>query len=195
MSKSRVFGQQVEIFLSKDGSTLERLGEIDNFSSKSTPVVKENASLGESGKGTIAVLDNGGTLSFEAKESGADVESLFVLLEGHYRASSQAGKRGASPYFEIRKKTTYDDGSVKTIIFEGVALHDDESSVGGRTEEVQEKWQGTYKRRSIQATAGFALEDFGRAVSIASSALSNLVNLQGATVRSDASYKERSVLS
>lgn len=194
MSKSRVFGQQIEIFFSKDGNTVNRIGEIDNFSHKSKDVVKENTSLGEGGIGTIDVLDGGGTLSFEAKSSGAEIVALFALLKNHYRADGQAGKRGKAPYFEVRKVVNLDDDSTYTLKFHGVVLHDDESSVGGSKEEDQEKFQGTYKKLTIETTNGHASDDAVNAFSIVSEAIANHVNLQGATVTNNEAYKERSII-
>lgn len=194
MSKSRIFGQQIEIFFSKDGNNIERIGEIDNFSYKSKDVVKENTSLGEGGIGSIDVLDNGGTLSFEAKSSGAEIVAMFMLMKNHYRADGQAGKRGRSPYFEVRKVTTLDDDSTITLKFHGLVLHDDEASVGGSKEEDQEKFQGTYKKATIETSGGHASEDVVKAFSIVSTAIANFENLQGATVTDQDGYKERSII-
>jgi hypothetical protein len=115
MSKSRVYGQQVRLFFSKDGVTGEHFAEIDNFSAKHNDVVKKNSSLGETGVGSIDVLDDGGTMSFEAKKSDSALVNYFIMQSKQNRANGVAGERGKTPYIKIIKQVTI-DGSVENYI-------------------------------------------------------------------------------
>ena len=91
MSKARLYGQQVEIFINDGTSEVQRLGEVMSFNYKSTDVVKKHSSLGETGVGTIDVLDDGGTLSFELDKSDSKFASFFSLMHAHLRGGDKAG--------------------------------------------------------------------------------------------------------
>lgn len=150
MSKPRIYGQQVQIFFSTDGTTFgERIGETNSFESKADHIVKEHSSLGDVGIGTIDVLDNGGTLTMSLDKTDAKFDSFFMNLENHIRAGGQAGKRGKVPYLAIKREETLVDGSVMRTIYEGVVIHSPDDSVTGRTEVAQLKLQGKYKRRRL----------------------------------------------
>lgn len=178
MSKQKVYGQQTEIFID-DGSGLKRLGEITSFNYKFTDIVKKHSSLGESGVGTIDVLDDGGTLSFEADKSDSRLSTFFSLAHTHLRGGSKgkAGRRGKAPYFRIEARFTYTDESDERIIFEGVALHDNEGSVSGRTEVFSEKFQGTFKTSYVSNNGGEASVSGAEGQTILSTALLQLANL------------------
>jgi hypothetical protein len=57
-SSNRVFGQQLTIFVNIDGND-HYVANIDSFNWKFDNVVKTNAALGQAGKGTIDVIDDG----------------------------------------------------------------------------------------------------------------------------------------
>lgn len=183
MSKMRTYGQQVLLHLSADGSNFGfKLGEITSFSHKATPVVKTHSTLGETGIGSIDVLDNGGTLSFEIDKTDSTFVTYFALMEQHLRGGGIAGRRGKAPYLMIQEKITYPDESEEEIIYEGVVLHDDEGSVAGRTELYVEKMQGTYKKRKIiKATSGDSATSANVGHNMITMAMDNLINLSSNT--------------
>lgn len=183
MSKMRTYGQQVLLYLSADGTNFGfKLGEITSFSHKATPVVKTHSTLGETGIGSIDVLDNGGTLSFEIDKTDSTFVTYFALMEEHLRGGGQAGKRGKAPYLMIKETISYPDESVEVVQYEGVVLHDDEGSVAGRTELYVEKMQGTYKKRRIlQATSGDSATSAKAGQTVITTAMQNLVNLSSNT--------------
>lgn len=163
MSNSIVFGSQVQIFFAGDPSKAEeRICEISSFSSKADDIVKKNSSLGENGVGSIDVLHDGGTMSFEAKKTDTRLAAFFQAQDEHHRAGNQLGKRGKTPYFTIIERITYTDDSTEEVHYEGVVLHNPDNSVAGKNDEYVQKFEGTYKRRSIkvngeQATASAAV--------------------------------------
>jgi hypothetical protein len=150
MSKALLFGQQVNIFIEDGTKSKKRLGEINNFAYKLTDVVKKSSSLGETGVGTIDVLDDGGTLSFELSKSDATFGTFFSQIHKHLRGGDKAGRRGKAPYYVIIAEFTYMDESQEKMVFEGVVLHDNEGSVSGRTEVMSEKMQGTFKKFYVE---------------------------------------------
>ena len=181
MSKSRNFGQQVEIFVSADGQAETKLAEVDNFSFKMDDVVKENSSLGEVGIGTITILNNGGTCSFEAKQSDSKLLAFFHEQQQQIRGGGNDGQRGEAPYLEVRMKITQLDQSVTTIAFEGLKLHSFDLSVAGRTEEIVEKWEGKFKRSTTIVNGGDSAESANAATAFIQTALGNLNTLSAST--------------
>ncbi len=155
MSDSRIFGSSIQLFFSANGTDLtERLAEVDSFSAKHNDIVKKNSSLGEGGTGTIQILDDGGTMSFEAKMSSAKLEAFMVSQSFQAIGGHVAGSNGKTPYLKVIKKVKYDDGSFLTTVYEGVVLHNYEESVGSRTDEIVQKVEAEYKYRTVEATAG-----------------------------------------
>jgi hypothetical protein len=181
MSKSRNFGQQVEIFVSADGQAETKLAEVDNFSFKMDDVVKENSSLGEAGIGSISILSNGGTCSFEAKQSDSKLLAFFHEQQQQTRGGGTDGKRGEAPYLEVRMKITQLDQSVTTVAFEGLKLHSFDVSVAGRTEEIVEKWEGKFKRSTLITNGGDSTISATLATAFIQTALSNLNVLSAST--------------
>lgn len=183
MSKSRVYGQQVQIFISDDGvNATKRLGEVMNFSYKATDVVKKHSSLGETGVGSIDVLDDGGTLSFELDKTDAQFDAFFAQLHNHLRGAGKSGKRGKAPYFVINMTVNYLDESTSTIAFQGTCLHDDEGSVSGRTEVFSNKFQGTYKKTAFLVDgSGEATDSAVKGLTLLSNAIENLNTLSFST--------------
>lgn len=182
MSKMRVYGQQVQIFINDGTRESQRLGEVMSFNYKSTDVVKKHSSLGETGVGTIDVLDDGGTLSFELDKSDSKFASFFALMHHHLRGGDQAGYRGKAPYFTIKQFTRYADESTETLVFAGVVLHDDEGSVSGRTEVYSEKFQATYKKRYIETGgSGEAPDKTVEGLKILANALAKIGDLNANT--------------
>ncbi len=149
MSKSRAFGSQVVLqFSLNGGTTVFNIAEIDQFSFKIDDVVKENSSLGEVGIGTMDVLQNGGTLSFEAKKSDSALIHLFQTLENHHRALENNGTRGRTPYFTVKRVLKYTDGTIETKTFKKVVLHSPEESVSDNKSEITEKFEGKFIKTS-----------------------------------------------
>lgn len=148
MSKSPVFGQQVKLQFVANNTTFT-ICEVESFSYKQDDMLKENSSLGEAGVGSLDVLDNGGTVSFETKKRDSRLVGLFSALSKHFRASETLGARGRSPYFQVRRETRYVDGSIETLTFKKVVLHSPEENVGSNKDEVTEKFEGRYIRREV----------------------------------------------
>jgi len=177
MSKPRVFGEQVTVSIG-DGTSQHYVAEIDSFSAKADHVVKENSSLGESGVGTVQVLDNGGTLSFEAKHSDSLMIGYFITQEAQIRGVGEGkGKLGKSPYVSVDMVITYVDGTSITVKYEGVTLYNDELSAGGRTEEVSERWEGKYKRRIVSASTDGEAGEVATGSGIAGAAMLAIASL------------------
>lgn len=177
MSKPRNYGSQVQVFIRADLLDGERLGELMSFSYKSKGILKEHSSLGEAGIGTIDYIDNGGTLSFEMDKTDSKFAEFFSTMDKHARGGNVAGKRGKSPYFIIEQIITFLDDSKEVTTFEGVVLHDDEGSVSGRSEVYTEKFQGTYKRRRLDATGGEAILSSVSGMNLITGAIRNYTNL------------------
>ena len=153
MSNSIVFGSQVQIFFASDSKDFsQRICEVSSFSSKADDIVKKNSSLGETGVGSIDVLHDGGTMSFEAKKTDTRLASFFQAQDEHHRGGNELGKRGKTPYFTIVEKITYTDDSTEEVAYEGVVLHNPDNSVAGKNDEYVQKFEGTYKRRSIRVS-------------------------------------------
>jgi len=148
MSKSPVFGQQVQLQFVANNTAFS-ICEVESFSYKQDDMLKENSSLGEAGVGSLDVLDNGGTVSFETKKRDSRLVGLFASLSKHFRANETLGARGRSPYFQVRRVTKYVDGSTETLTFKKVVLHSPEENVGSNKDEVTEKFEGRYIRREV----------------------------------------------
>ena len=183
VSSNRVMGQQVKISFDKgDGSVAEYLGLVDNFSYQFDDVVKTNAALGQAGKGTIDVLNDGGTGSFECKQSDAILTTFFINQAVHQRGGANTysvpttGQRGRTPYYVVEMTTTFVDDLEMTLKFYGV-LHNYNGSVGGNKEEFSEKWQFTFDYVTFAVTGAGAAVDAG--IDMVSLALANINTMDG----------------
>lgn len=144
MAKTNATGRQVLIEFSTDnGVTTFPVAEITNFSWKADDIVKESRPLGHNDL-TIDVLNNGGTLSFEANKSDSGMINLFAQLQKHFRAGVHNATRGRSPYFLIRQQVKYTDGTIETLIFKKVVLHSPEQSASGADEFITNKFEGRF---------------------------------------------------
>lgn len=179
MSKARYFGSQVSLFFSADGSTAsERLGEIDNFNAKMSDVLKENSSLGEAGVGSLDVLNDGGTLSFECKKSDSKLMTFFYNLQQQQLANKQGGKRGKTPYFIVKEQIEALDGSVETTFYEGVVLYNLDKSVGSNKDEIVEKFEGRFKSFRVQNDGGDSAVNGTIANTFANLAIDSIAKLE-----------------
>lgn len=179
MSKARYFGSQVSLFFSADGSTMtERLGEIDNFNAKMSDVLKENSSLGEAGVGSLDVLNDGGTLSFECKKSDSKLMTFFYNLQQQQLANKQGGKRGKTPYFVVKEQIEGLDGSIETTFYEGTVLYNLDKSVGSNKDEIVEKFEGRFKSFRVQIDGGDSVTNGTIANTFANLAIDSIAKLE-----------------
>lgn len=179
---NRVMGQQVKIAFDKGDGTEEYLGLVDNFNYQFDDVVKANAALGQAGKGKIEVLNDGGTGSFECKQSDAILTTFFINQAVHQRGGANTyskpttGQRGATPYYVVNMLTTFVDDQELELKFYGV-LHNYNGNVGGNKEEFSEKWQFTFDYVTFRVTGTGAAVDAG--IDMISLALQNINNMDG----------------
>lgn len=180
MGKARVFGEQFRLSFF-DGKQDNFIGEIDSFSSKDDDMLKENASLGDSQEDvTHQVIKNGGTMSFEAKKSDSKVIGMFITMQSQISASERGkGVLGKSPYFQVSHVIKYVDGSEEVVTYHGVTLHNYEMSVGGRTEEVSEKFEGKYKKKSLKVDQVGESAQALAGASLVQTAMSSILGLSG----------------
>lgn len=180
MGKARVFGEQFKLVFF-DGTKDNFVAEVDSFSAKEDDVFKENASLGEGAEDIVhQVLKNGGTLSFDAKKADSKLIGMFITMQSQISAkSSGKGVLGKSPYFQVKHITKYVDGSEETVKYNGVTLYNYEMSVGGRTEEVSEKFEGKYKTKSLSVTKTGEASLANNGASIVQTAMSAILGLSG----------------
>lgn len=176
MSQARIFGQQVRISFSNSDGGREQVAEIDDFSAKDDDMVKENASLGEFGKGEVTVISNGGTLSFSAKAANAKLIAMMIAQQKQHKGNNY-GKRGKTPYIEVRQVVTFPDDSSYEVIYKGVVLHSYETAVTGNKEEVTEKFEGVFKEKALFVYGEEATAYANEGVNFIFNAINNLVSL------------------
>jgi hypothetical protein len=193
MSNTIVFGSQVTIIFDDGrGNTETPLIEVSNFSSKADDIVKKNSSLGETGVGSIDVLHDGGTMSFEAKLTDARLLTYLFAQDVHHRASNELGKRGKTPYINVREVIEFTDGSTVTINHLGTVLHNPDRGVQSKNDEYIIKVEGTYKRVELEVSGDLTTASSGEGLSAFVSALANFEQNQA---YQDADYKEVTPLS
>jgi len=147
MSKQDVFGQQVVVAFSADGRTYEQLVAVKSFKDNKDDVVKTSTVLGEAGKGLITILDNGGTLSFEANIKDSKFEAFKQKLDDHRRGGNVAGQRGQDFYTTVTRTITYVDGSTSVKTYKGVKFHSDKEDNGGSQSESTLSFEAEYTER------------------------------------------------
>jgi hypothetical protein len=178
MSKQDVFGQQVVVAFSADGKNYEELIAVKSFKDNKDDVVKTSTVLGEAGKGLITVLDNGGTLSFEANIKDSKFEAWKQKLDDHRRGGNVAGQRGQDPYMTVTRTLTYVDGSTSTKTFKGVKLHSDKEDDGGSQSESTLSFEAEYTERVSVYNGGEANASASEAVTFFNAQFTAFNNMQ-----------------
>lgn len=187
MSNTIVFGSQVTILMDDGTGAKPALLEVSNFSSKADDIVKKNSSLGETGVGSIDVLHDGGTMSFEAKLTDVKLLGYLFAQDTHHRGADQLGRRGKTPYLNVVETIEFTDGSQIAIHHEGTVLHNLDRSVQSKNDEYIIKVEGTYKKIRLEVTGALSSDSATLGIASFVSAMTNFDSLQ--SFQED-SYKE-----
>ena len=147
MGKARILGRDAEIFATA-GATVVSLGEVDKFSAKKQDELKKSQALGQK-NATTNVVHGGWELSFE----GGKVD--WQLAQAVHAQDAQITSGGRSPYFTIKQKITYYDGTVEEFVYYDVSIYGYEIDMGSATDEISEKVTGfaSYRKLSEATSA------------------------------------------
>ena len=178
MSKQDVFGQQVIVAFSANGSTYEQLVAVKSFKDNKDDVVKTSTVLGEAGKGLITILDNGGTLSLEANIKDSKFEAFKQKLDDHRRGGNVTGQRGQDFYMTVTRTITYVDGSFSTKTYKGVKLHSDKEDNGGSQSESTISFEAEYTERVSKYVGTEAVASAQEGIAFFNSQISAFNNMQ-----------------